>query len=70
MKIHKIDEKRIYFIMDSGACGSISRNDIGKLTMCNAFLDVGKADPRTNLCLSEAAMTHAMAYTEKFEVVE
>lgn len=52
MKIHKIDEKRIYFIMDSGACGSISRKDIGKLVRCHNHLKEEKTDPRTSICLS------------------
>lgn len=55
MKIHKTDEKRIYFIMDSGASGSIAREDVVKLLRCRNHLWVEKIDPRTDECLSEKA---------------
>lgn len=56
MKIHKTDKERIYFIMDSGACGSIKREDIRKLCLVNTWLEEkNQVDPRTKHCLSEAA---------------
>lgn len=55
MKIHKTDEKRIYFLMDSGAYGSISREDVVKLLRCRNHLWKEKVDPRTPECLSEKA---------------
>ena len=55
MKIHKTDKERIYFIMDSGAYGSISREDVRKLSRCRNYLQDEKVDPRTGGCLSEKA---------------
>lgn len=55
MKIHKVDKKRIYFIMDSGACGSIKREDIIKLIRCRNFLENEKVDSRNAECLSVKA---------------
>lgn len=55
MKIHKVDKERIYFTMDSGAYGSIKREDVGKLICCNKHLEKEKIDPRNGECLSEKA---------------
>lgn len=69
MKIHKTDEKRIYFQMDSGAYGSISREDVKKLTRCRSYLQNEKIDPRTGGCLSEKAnkayIEESKYYTER-----
>lgn len=55
MKIHKTDKERIYFIMDSGACGSIKREEVVKLMRCKNYLEQDKIDPRSDKCLSEKA---------------
>lgn len=55
MKIHKCDGERIYFTMDSGANGSISRKDIRKLCLVNTWVAKAKVDPRTDECLSVPA---------------
>lgn len=56
MKIHKTDKERIYFTMDSGAYGSIKREDIRRLFLVNTWLEEkNQVDPRNKHCLSEAA---------------
>lgn len=67
MFIHKVDSKRIYFIMDSGACGSIKREDITKLCLVNTWLEKDKIDPRIGICLSEPAKAFADAEIESFK---
>lgn len=64
MIIHKVDSKRIYFIMDSGAWGSIAREDITKLCLVNSWLEKVKSDPREGKCLSEDARAFADAEVE------
>lgn len=56
MKIHKVDKTRVYFIMDSGACGSIARGDITKLCTVHNWLDNAKVDPRDGSCLTDVAL--------------
>lgn len=70
MRVHKVDKERIYFIMDSGAYGSILRVDITKLCLVNNWMDEGKIDPRVGLCLSEPALSIASAEIEMFEEQE
>lgn len=69
MKIHKTDKERIYFIMDSGAYGSISLEDVRKLSRCRNYLQNEKVDPRTSDCLSEKAnsiyIEESKYYTER-----
>lgn len=67
MKIHKTDKERIYFIMDSGACGSIRREDIRKLSLVNTWLEENQVDPRIGICLSEPAKAFADAEIESFK---
>lgn len=70
MRVHKVDKERIYFIMDSGAYGSILREDITKLCLVNTWMDEGKIDPRVGLCLSGPALSIASAEIEMFEEQE
>lgn len=70
MRVHKVDKERIYFIMDSGAYGSILREDITKLCLVNTWIGKGKIDPRMGLCLSEPALSIANAEIEMFEEQE
>lgn len=53
MKIHKIDNDRIYFLMDSGAYGSILRDDANKL-MVAAGLDNTRVDVRRDPCIIDS----------------
>ncbi|ULG02090.1 MAG: hypothetical protein [Enterobacteria phage RP5] len=70
MRVHKVDKERIYFIMDSGAYGSILCEDITKLCLVNTWIGEGKIDPRAGLCLSEPALSIANAEIEMFEEQE
>lgn len=70
MRIHKVDKDRIYFVMDSGAYGSILREDIPKLCLVNTWMDKEKIDPRSGICLSEPALLIANAEIEMFEEQE
>ena len=51
MKIHKITPDRIYFVMDSGAYGSIARKDIVKLRIANTAVEPMEIDGRRGGCL-------------------
>lgn len=53
MKIHKVDKERVYFIMDSGACGSIKREDAWKFSIIHMWVDTEKTDPRKGECIAE-----------------
>ncbi|AJA41599.1 hypothetical protein DT57C_000079 [Escherichia phage DT57C] len=70
MRIHKVDKDRIYFVMDSGAYGSILREDVTKFCLVNTWMDKEKIDPRSGICLSEPALLIANAEIELFEDIE
>lgn len=53
MKIHKIDDDKIYFIMDSGAYGSILRDDANKLIIASN-LDNVSVDVRRDPCIIDS----------------
>lgn len=65
MKIHKIDSKRIYFTMDSGAYGSISKEDVDKLKYAKDYQLTGKIDPRENTCLVEKSQAERIRFYDK-----
>lgn len=58
MKVHKITRDRIFFEMDSGAYGSISREDIRKLRIAT-ILPEGYVDARRSGCMVEDALALA-----------
>ena len=51
MKVHKITRQRIYFQMDSGAYGSISREDIKKLRIAATITEEMQIDGRRGDCI-------------------
>lgn len=53
MKIHKITEDKIFFLMDSGAYGSIRKDDVWKLTVAKD-LTSQSVDARRSTCIIEA----------------
>lgn len=60
MKIHKITPDRIYFVMDSGAYGSIARKDIIKLRIANTAVEPMEIDGRRGGCIVEGYMKNYM----------
>lgn len=56
MKIHKITLDRIYFVMDSGAYGSIARKDVAKLRIANMAEEEMSIDGRRGECLVDEVM--------------
>lgn len=60
MKIYKITPDRIYFVMDSGAYGSIARKDIIKLRIANTAVEPMEIDGRRNGCIVEGHMKEHM----------
>lgn len=66
MKVHKITADRIFFVMDSGAYGSIAREDAVKLQIA-AKLPEGFIDGRRGGCLVDEAV--AAAKEKKIEPV-
>lgn len=56
MKIHRITPDRIYFVMDSGAYGSIARKDIIKLRIANTAVEPMEIDGRRGECIVEGNM--------------
>ncbi|QGH45260.1 ribonucleotide reductase of class III [Bacteriophage Eos] len=65
MKVHKIDKKRIYFTMDSGAYGSISKGDVKKLQFLINYEIEGKIDPRQGECIAEQAKNQQIEILRK-----
>lgn len=53
MKVHRVTSDRIFFIMDSGACGSILKEDVDKLVKA-VDLPEGKIDARTGSCITDS----------------
>lgn len=52
MKIHKVTADRIFFITDSGAYGSVLKEDVNKLVKA-IDLPEGKIDARTGACMTD-----------------
>lgn len=52
MKIHKVTSDRIFFTTDSGAYGSVLKEDVSKLVKA-IDLPEGKIDARTGTCMTE-----------------
>lgn len=50
MKVHKVTKDRIFFAMDSGAYGSVSKTDVQKLVTA-LQLPEGNLDARTGACM-------------------
>lgn len=53
MKIHKITEDKIFFTMDSGAYGSIKKEDVDKLVVAKN-LTSQSIDARRSTCIIES----------------
>lgn len=53
MKIHKITEDKIFFMMDSGAYGSIRKDDVKKLVVAKD-LTSQSVDARRSTCIIES----------------
>ncbi len=53
MKIHKITEDKIFFMMDSGAYGSIKKDDVEKLVVAKD-LTSQSVDARRPTCIIES----------------
>lgn len=53
MKIHKITEDKIFFTMDSGAYGSIRKEDVDKLVVAKN-LTSQSIDARRSACIIES----------------
>lgn len=53
MKIHKVTSDRIFFITDTGAYGSVLKEDVSKLVKA-VDLPEGKIDARTGSCMTDS----------------
>jgi hypothetical protein len=53
MKVHKITQDKIFFMMDSGAYGSIDKRDVAKLVTA-ASMPEQSIDSRREACIIQS----------------